>query len=146
MQAMKHAKEITPEMALAIRDITVQMWSTSNTVSLLARKFGFDVREANRFLSTSIDNQVADQVAVLHKQKDDKSDKPKVKRYKSGYLFYADEVRAKTKTELEAKFSESEQLEKEVTMAIITKWKAESNETKDMWKSRAKAESVDISE
>ena len=154
---MQSKNEITPEIALAIRDITVQLWSTSITVPLLAKKFGFDAEEGHRFLTTSIDYQVAEQVGKLYKQRRDAErahvaapkkvatkkvpkpdDKPKIKRGKSGYLLYADHVRKDVRASLDSQLLAGQKLQPyELVRAVGAKWKAEDQAVRDMWNERA---------
>lgn len=114
-------------------------------VAVLAEKYGFDAEEANRFLAQT-------EVKIVHKRgpspkadketkksskaKVDKSDKPK--RGKTGYLLYADEVRAEVKAELEAELGEGEKLKpQEVVKAIAARWKGEDQEVRDEWNAMA---------
>ena len=115
-------------------------------VSALAEKYGFDADEANRFLADT-------DVKIVHKRgpspkkdkeskkatktKTDKSDKPK--RGKTGYLLYADEVRAEVKAELTAELGEDDKLKpQDVVKAIAARWKAEDQEVRDEWNAKAK--------
>ena len=128
----------------AIRDMCTD--AMSQAVAALAEKYGFDAEEANRFLAKS-------DVKIVHKRgpspktdkeskkepkaKVDKSDKPK--RGKTGYLLYADEVRAEVKAELEAELSEGEKLKpQDVVKGIAARWKAEDQAVRDEWNTRAK--------
>ena len=71
------------------------------------------------------------------KQKADTADKPK--RAKTGYLLYADEVRAEVKAELMAELGEDEKLKpQDVVKAIAARWKGEDAEVKAEWNSKAK--------
>ena len=64
-------------------------------------------------------------------------DKPK--RGKTGYLLYADEVRAEVRAELEAEVAEGEKLKpQDVVKAIAARWKAEDQDIKDEWNAKAK--------
>ena len=66
-----------------------------------------------------------------------KADKPK--RGKTGYLLYADEVRAEVKADLEGELGEDEKLKpQDVVKAIAARWKAEDQDVRDDWNARAK--------
>tara|TARA_B100000963_G_scaffold126302_1_gene110229 strand:- start:647 stop:1099 length:453 start_codon:yes stop_codon:yes gene_type:complete len=115
-------------------------------VSALAEKYGFDADEANRFLANT-------DVKIVHKRgpspkkdkeskkatktKTDNSDKPK--RGKTGYLLYADEVRAEVKAELLAELGEDEKLKpQDVVKAIAARWKEEEQDVREEWNAKAK--------
>jgi hypothetical protein len=114
-------------------------------VAVLAEKYGFDADEANRLLST-------DDLKIVRKRgpavspkaekpkkadKASKADKPK--RAKTGYLLYADEVRAEVKESLIAELEDGEKLKpQDVVKAIAARWGEEDAETKEEWKSKAK--------
>jgi hypothetical protein len=114
-------------------------------VAALAEKYGFDAEEANRFLAT-------DDLKIVRKRgpptspkatkpttKKDKEEKPKVKRGKTGYLLYADEVRAEVKSSLTAELGEDEKLKpQEIVKAIAVMWKAVDQEVRDEWNAKAK--------
>ena len=118
----------------------------TQAVAALAEKYGFDAEEANRFLAET-------EVKIVHKRgpspkkektakkeskpKVDKSDKPK--RGKTGYLLYADEVRAEVKAELEAELGDDDKLKpQEVVKAIAARWKEEEQVVRDEWNAKAK--------
>ena len=120
----------------------------SQAVAVLAEKYGFDAEDANRFLAS-------DTLKIVRKRgpatspkeeksksksspsKADKANKPK--RGKTGYLLYADEVRAETKAELTEELGEDEKLKpQEVVKAIAAKWKAEDQDVRDEWNAKAK--------
>ena len=128
----------------AIREMCTD--AMSQAVAALAEKYGFDAEEANRFLTNS-------EVKIVRKRgpspkkekegkkeskaKEDKSDKPK--RGKTGYLLYADEVRAEVKAELEAELGEDDKLKpQDVVKGIAARWKAEDQEVRDEWNAKAK--------
>lgn len=129
------------QIEAAIRDMCGD--AMSQAVAALADKYGFDADEASRFLSTS-------EVKIVRKRgpspkKDGetkketkcKSDKPK--RGKTGYLLYADEVRAEVKAELEQELGEDEKLKpQEVVKAIAARWKGEDQDVRDEWNAKAK--------
>jgi hypothetical protein len=114
-------------------------------VAVLAEKYGFDADEANRLLST-------DDLKIVRKrgpavspkaEKPNKADKAskadKPKRAKTGYLLYADEVRAEVKESLIAELEDGEKLKpQDVVKAIAARWGEEDAETKEEWKSKAK--------
>ena len=115
-------------------------------VNALADKYGFDAFEANLFLAESDVKIVrkrgpspkADKATKKsNKAKVDKADKPK--RGKTGYLLYADEVRAEVKAELESELSEGDKLKpQEVVKAIAARWKEEDQAVRDEWNAKAK--------
>ena len=58
---------------------------------------------------------------------------------KSGYLLYADEVRAETNAELTETLKKGEKLKpQDVVFAIAAKWKAEEQEVRDKWNANSK--------
>ena len=70
-------------------------------------------------------------------KKETNPDKPK--RGKTGYLLYADEIRAEVKAELLAEIGEDEKLKpQDVVKAIAARWKAEDSEVKAEWNDKAK--------
>ena len=115
-------------------------------VAALAKKYGFDLEEATRFLGES-------EVKIVRKRGPSpkttpkkatkaavKEDKPK--RAKTGYLLYADEVRAEVRAELEAELEDGQKLAAtEVVKAIAARWKDEDKETQEEYKARAKVNS-----
>ena len=122
----------------------------SQAVAVLAEKYGFDAEEANRFLASdslkivrkrgpmaSPKDEKPKTKKAVKANKADKADKPK--RAKTGYLLYADEVRAETKAELISELGEDEKLQpQEVVKAIAAKWKEEDQEVRDEWNAKAK--------
>ena len=121
----------------------------SQAVAVLAEKYGFDAEEANRFLSASdlklvrkrgpSPKAVPDAPTKGKGKKATKSTEDKPKRGKTGYLLYADETRADTRAELEAELGEGEKLKpQDVVKAIAAKWKAEEQEVRDEWNTKAK--------
>ena len=127
----------------AIREMCTD--AMSQAVAALAEKYGFDAEEANRFLSTSDVKIVRkrgpspkkDEVKKEPKAKADKADKPK--RGKTGYLLYADEVRAEVKAELVAAMVDDEKLKpQDVVKAIAARWKGEEQDVRDEWNAKAK--------
>ena len=123
----------------------------AQAVAALAEKYGFDADEANRFLAET-------EVKIVHKRgpspkkekagkketktKADKGEKPK--RGKTGYLLYADEVRAEVKAELEAELGDDEKMKpQDVVKAIAARWKAEDQEVRDEWNAKAKTPASD---
>ena len=127
----------------AIREMCTD--AMSQAVVALAEKYGFDAEEANRFLAQSDVKIVRkrgpspkkDDAKKEPKAKVDKTDKPK--RGKTGYLLYADEVRAEVKADLETELGEGDKLKpQDVVKAIAARWKAEDQEVRDEWNARAK--------
>jgi len=118
------------------------------TVSALAEKYGFDQEEANRFLDSAglkivrKRGPVAAEKQTKTKSKSKKEtgdDKPKVKRAKTGYLLYGDEVRDEVRESLTSELEEGEKLKPQVVMvAIAARWKAEDQEVRDEWNTKAK--------
>ena len=129
----------------AIREMCTD--AMSQAVAALAEKYGFDAEEANRFLSTSDVKIVRkrgpspkkDEVKKEPKAKADKADKPK--RGKTGYLLYADEVRAEVKAELVAAQDADEKLKpQDVVKALAARWKEPKAKVKAEAKTEAKTE------
>ena len=136
---------MSTQIESAIRDMCTD--AMSQAVNVLAKKYGFDSEDANRFLASS-------DMKIVHKRgpspkttPDDKTkskgkketnpDKPK--RGKTGYLLYADEIRAEVKAELLAEIGEDEKLKpQDVVKAIAARWKAEDSEVKAEWNDKAK--------
>jgi len=120
----------------------------AQAVLALSEKYGFDAEEANRFLDTSglkivrKRGPVKEDKPVKSKAKSKKEtgdDKPKVKRSKTGYLLYADEVREEVKMTLTAELEEGEKLKpQDVVKAIAIRWKEEDQEERDEWNAKAK--------
>lgn len=119
----------------------------TQATKLLAEKYGFDVEEANRFLESSelkiarkrgpVAATKKDSPKGKGKDKADKADKPK--RGKTGYLLYADEVRAEVRSALTSELKEGEKLKpQDVVRAIAAQWKEEDDEVKEAFKARAK--------
>ena len=118
----------------------------SQAVVALAEKYGFDAEEANRFLAESDvkivrkrgpSPKAEKETKKSTKAKVDKAYKPK--RGKTGYLLYADEVRAEVKAELTAELGEDEKLKpQDVVKAIAARWKGEDQEVRDEWNTKAK--------
>ena len=132
----------------AIRDMCGE--AMSQAVVALAEKYGFDAEEAHRFLGSSEVKLVRKRgpspktvVAETTKGKAKKTkatpDTNKPKRSKTGYLLYADEVRAETRDELEAELEDGDKLKpQDVVKAIAAKWKAEDQAVRDEWNLRSK--------
>ena len=127
-------------------------------VATLAEKYSFDADEANRFLGSSdvklVRKRGPSPKAVPEEKTKGKtkatkatSDSPKVKRGKTGYLLYADEVRAETRAEMEAELEDGEKVKpQEVVKAIATKWKAEDQAVRDEFNAKAKGEKPVVNE
>ena len=122
----------------------------SQAVSVLAEKYGFDADEANRFLADSDVKIVRKRGPSPKKDKETgksksktKADADKPKRGKTGYLLYADEVRAEVQDELQAELPEGEKLKPQNTVrAIGARWKKEEQEVRDEWNAKAKTPST----
>ena len=134
----------------AIREMCSE--TMAQTVAALAEKYGFDADEANRFLDTSAIKIVRKRGPSAKNDKDTKSksspkakkdtgdDKAKSKRGKTGYLLYADEMRAEIKTRLISELEDGEKLKPQaVVVAIAAAWKEEEQEVRDEWNAKAKA-------
>ena len=132
------------QIDLVIREMCSDVMSRA--VAALADKYGFDQDEANRFLAASDvkivrkrgpSPKAEKETKKSTKAKVDKADKPK--RCKTGYLLYADEVRAEVKAELESELSEGDKLKpQEVVKAIAARWKEEDQAVRDEWNAKAK--------
>ena len=128
----------------AIREMCTD--AMSQAVAALAEKYGFDAEEANRFLTNSDVKIVRKRGPSPKKEKETgkskskaKPDADKPKRGKTGYLLYADEVRAEVKAELESELEDGEKLKpQDVVKAIAARWKAEDQEVRDEWNAKAK--------
>ena len=122
----------------------------SQAVSVLAEKYGFDADEANRFLADSDVKIVRKRGPSPKLSKDTgkskskaKPDADKPKRGKTGYLLYADEVRAEVKAELVSELEDGEKLKpQDVVKGIAARWKAEDQEVRDEWNAKAKTPST----
>ena len=121
----------------------------TQTVAALAEKYGFDIDEANRFLDSSGIKIVRKRGPSPKNDKESKSspkakketgsDNTKTKRGKTGYLLYADEMRAEIKKTLLAELEDDEKLKPQaVVVAIAAAWKEEQQEVRDQWNAKAK--------
>ena len=133
------------QIELAIREMCSD--AMSQAVAALAEKYGFDLEEANRFLAEADVKIVRkrgpspkpDKDSKKEAKKEAKSKTDKPKRGKTGYLLYADEVRAEVKAELLAELSEDEKLKpQDVVKAIAARWKAEDEDVRAEWNAKAK--------
>ena len=133
------------QIELAIREMCSD--AMSQAVAALADKYGFDLEEANRFLAEADVKIVRkrgpspkpDKDSKKEAKKEAKSKTDKPKRAKTGYLLYADEVRAEVKAELLAELSEDEKLKpQDVVKAIAARWKAEEEDVRAEWNAKAK--------
>jgi len=132
------------QLDVAIREMCSD--AMSQAVAALADKYGFDQDEANRFLAASDVKIVRKRGPSPKPDKDskkdakpkaDKSDKPK--RGKTGYLLYADEVRAEVKAKLLADLGDDDKLKpQDVVKAIAARWKAEDEDVRAEWNAKAK--------
>ena len=134
------------EIDAAIKDMCGD--AMSQVVAALADKYGFDPEEANRFLNLD-DIKLArkrgpastkKEVATKKKtKKSTKSDVDKPKRAMTGYLLYSAEVRPETRAELTAALENDEKLKpSDVVVSIAARWKAESQDVRDEWNTKAK--------
>ena len=119
----------------------------TQAVAVLAEKYGFDAEEANRHLNAADLKLVRKRGASSKSDEKTKGkskakaadDKPKVKRGKTGYLLYADEVRAEVRAEMEEELEEGQKIKpQDVVKAIAARWQLEDQEVKDEFKARAK--------
>ena len=133
------------QIELAIREMCSD--AMSQAVAALADKYGFDLEEANRFLAEADVKIVRkrgpspkpDKESKKEAKKEAKSKTDKPKRAKTGYLLYADEVRAEVKAELLAELSEDDKLKpQDVVKAIAARWKAEEEDVRAEWNAKAK--------
>tara|TARA_Y100000816_G_scaffold106887_1_gene74511 strand:+ start:595 stop:1113 length:519 start_codon:yes stop_codon:yes gene_type:complete len=133
------------QIELAIREMCSD--AMSQAVAALADKYGFDLEEANRFLAEADVKIVRkrgpspkpDKESKKEAKKEAKSKTDKPKRAKTGYLLYADEVRAEVKAELLAELSEDDKLKpQDVVKAIAARWKAEDEDVRAEWNAKAK--------
>ena len=135
----------TIQMPNAIEASIYEMVQDARTqvVGALAKKYGFDLEEATRFLVDS-ELKIVRKRGPSPKTTDKKATKAaakedKPKRAKTGYLLYADEVRAEVRAELEAELEDGQKLAAtEVVKAIAARWKDEDKETQEEYKARAK--------
>ena len=135
----------------------------AQAVAALADKYGFDAEEANRFLDTTelkIVRKRGPSPKAVKEVKSTKSkasskevtgDKPKPKRAKSGYLLYADEIRAEVRLALASELEEGEKVKpQDVVRSIAARWQEEDQEDRDAWNAKAKTpitsddDSVDV--
>ena len=137
------------QLDFAIREMCGD--TMSQTVAALAEKYGFDADEANRFLDTSAikivrkrgpsskNDKVTKSKSSPKAKKDTGDDKTKSKRGKTGYLLYADEMRAEIKKNLLADLGDGEKLKPQaVVVAIAAAWKEAEQEVRDEWNAKAK--------
>ena len=126
---------------LAVREMCGD--AVSQAVAALAEKYGFDQEEALRELNLG-DLKLARKRGPSPKKETEKSvtkkakgEKPK--RAKTGYLLYADEVRAEVKASLTAGLEEGEKLKpQDVVKGIASLWKGVDQEVRDEWNAKAK--------
>ena len=115
--------------------------AVAQAVATLSERHGFDADEALRDLNLG-DLKIVRKRGPSptgEKKTKVKSDKPKVKRGKTGYLLYADSVRSAVKAELEAELEEGTKLKPQATVSEIAKrWKAEAAEVRADWNDQSK--------
>ena len=128
--------EITNALAKACQEAVEQ------AVSALAVRYEFDAEEAMEHLGDGL-------VKIQHKRGPAKAEKPvkkakdadKPKRAKTGYLLYADSVRAEARAKLESELEEGEKLQpKAVVTEIARLWKELEEDEREAWKEQAKVE------
>lgn len=131
---------MSTQIESAIRDMCTD--AMSQTVTALAEKYGFDADDANRFLADTDVKIVRKRGPSPNKEvakpnRQSASDKPK--RGKTGYLLYADEVRAEVKAELVSALTGDDKLKpQDVVKAIAARWKAEEQDVREEWNAKAK--------
>ena len=143
----------------------VAQQSMAAAVQQLAAKYEFDQEEAMRHLNLSdvklvkkrgpspktkeekeatkaakkAATKAEKKAAKKGKSSSDEDEKPKVKRGKTGYLLFADEVRAEVKVELTELLEDGAKLlGKDVIKEIAVRWKALDEEEQEAWKEQAK--------
>ena len=117
--------------------------AVTQAVTQLGERHGFDVDDALRDLNLGdlkiVRKRGPSPTGEKKPKSKAKSDKPKVKRGKTGYLLYADSVRPVVKGELEAELEEGTKLKPQATVSEIAKrWKAEEEEVRAEWNEQAK--------
>ena len=131
---------MSTQIESAIRDMCTD--AMSQTVTALAEKYGFDADDANRFLADTDVKIVrkrgpSPNKEVVKPNRQSASDKPK--RGKTGYLLYADEVRAEVKAELVSALTGDDKLKpQDVVKAIAARCKAEEQDVREEWNAKAK--------
>lgn len=115
----------------------------NQAVLVLSKKYGFDNDEAARLLSESGIRVVrkgskSNKLEPSPSKTKTKTDKPK--RGKTGYLLYADAMRAKVKADMESELDEGEKIKpQDVVKRIAAAWKEIGDEEKAKWQADAKA-------
>ena len=115
----------------------------NQAVMVLSKKYGFDNDEAARLLSESGIRVVrkgskSNKLEPSPSKTKTKTDKPK--RGKTGYLLYADAMRAKVKADMESELDEGEKIKpQDVVKRIAAAWKEIGDEEKAKWQADAKA-------
>ena len=123
----------------AIRDMCSD--SMIQAVDVLAKKYGFKATEARRHLESS---PLFSKVSAKSVSKKSNGDTPKVKRAKTGYLLYGDEMRPIVRAEMEKNIVDGEKIKpQDVIRAVAARWKAEDPAVRDDWNARSKTLSVD---
>ena len=117
--------------------------AVTQAVTSLSETHGFDADEALRDLNLGdlkiVRKRGPSPTGEKKTKSKAKSDKPKQKRGKTGYLLYADSVRSEVKAELEAELEEGTKLKPQATVSAIAKrWKAESEEVRTEFNEQAK--------
>jgi hypothetical protein len=115
--------------------------AVTQAVATLSEKHGFDADEALRDLNLG-DLKIVRKRGPSptgEKKTKVKSDQPKKKRGKTGYLLYGDSVRPVVKAELMSELEEGTKLKPQATVSEIAKrWKAETDEVRAEFNEQAK--------
>ena len=116
--------------------------AVTNAVAVLAAKYGFSAEEATRELN------LGDLKLQRKRGPSPKAEKPvakkakedKPKRAKTGYLLFADDVRAEVRAELELALEAETKLKpQDVVREIAARWKALEQSERDVWNDIAKS-------
>ena len=114
-----------------------------STIIALAEKYGFDPQEAHRFLDPAppkLVRQLAVAIAVPAEIPTDKK-KPvrQFKRAKTGYLLFADEMRAEVKASLGSGLKRGQSVKpQDVVRDIAALWRGAEQEVRDQYNTVAK--------
>lgn len=108
-------------------------------VETLSEEYGFNNDEAVEILKLNDMKFTHKRVSTKSKKGSKKSDKPKVKKSKSGYLLHNDAERINIKAKLEKECEESgEKLKStDIITALGGHWKALSDDDKKIWNDKA---------
>ena len=107
-------------------------------VAKLSEKYGFDEKEALEFLEIDgLKEKKEDKKKDKKEKKEKKEVDPNKPKKTSGYLLYSADVREQVKAKLIEDGGEGKP--KDVVQAIAAKWKALTDEEKEVWNDKAKA-------